>query len=146
VYVSNRDCWFLIDCRWLDAWAEYVQYTPPKNEVDGESDHTDGDRSISSPLAGTEDVGIENSQIEIEPVRPGPLSTRDLLMADGKTPLPDLRAKIDYRGVPSMVYCIFVELYGKDSSPEICRYVVDIYKIPVPEEKLVTIKLTAVVC
>ena len=146
VLVLCRDCWFLVDCRWLDAWAEYVQYIPPKMEDEGESsDNTDGDRSVSSPLDGTAESELRNSEPELEPALPGPISTRDLLSADGKTPLPNLTAKVDYRGVPSMVYCIFVELYGKDSSPEICRYLVDIYKAPVPEDKLVKIKLNAVV-
>eukprot|EP01036_Dinobryon_divergens_P031046 gene31046-40383_t len=114
-------------------------------EDEGESsDNTDGDRSVSSPLDGTAESELRNSEPELEPALPGPISTTDLLSADGKTPLPNLTAKVDYRGVPSMVYCIFVELYGKDSSPEICRYLVDIYKAPVPEDKLVKIKLNAV--
>lgn len=146
MYFMGRDCWFLIDCRWLDAWAEYVQYIPPKKEDEGEnSDNTDGDRSVSSPPTGTAESELRNSDKEIEPALPGPISTKDLLSEDGKTPLPNLTAKVDYRGVPSMVYCIFVELYGKDSSPDICRYLVDIYKAPVPDDKLVKIKLNAVV-
>ena len=132
-----------MDCRWLDAWAEYVQYAPPKKEDEGEIHSTN--RGGSACSAANTETELKDVETDIEPVMPGPISTRDLLSGDGKTPLPNLRAKVDYRGVPSMVYCIFVELYGKDSSPEICRYVVDIYKVPVPEDKLVKIKLNAVV-
>ena len=46
--------------------------------------------------------------------------------------------------VSPLVYHIFVELYGKDNSPEIIRYVVDIYKAPVPKERLVQMKFSAV--
>eukprot|EP01038_Epipyxis_sp_PR26KG_P008633 gene8633-11668_t len=72
---------------------------------------------------------------------PGVISSADLLV-NGQ-PRPGLKPKIDYRGVPPLVYYIFVELYGKDSSPEICRYVIDIYKLPVPIERLVDITLRA---
>ena len=57
---------------------------------------------------------------------PGPISSAALLDKDNK-PLPGLRARIDYRGVLPIVYFIFVRLYGKDKSPELPRYSVDIY-------------------
>lgn len=127
-----------MDCRWLEAWAEFAQYVPPtKKAAIPENDNTDGE--ISS--ASIHSVDLDDAP----PDPPGPVSTKDLFAADG-TLLPNLRAKIDYRGVPPMVYAIFVELYGKDSSPEICRYIVDIYKAAVPDDKLVKIKLNAVVC
>lgn len=101
----SKECFFLIDSDWLNAWAAFVN----------------GDE--------TEDP-------------PGPLSTAQLL--DSKqNPLPNLQAIRDYRGVPPIVYFIFVELYGKDSSPEIARYVVDIYKVPVSVAKMVNIQVTA---
>lgn len=58
--------------------------------------------------------------------------------------LPNLRIKIDYRCVSPMVYYIFIELYGRDSSPDICRYTLDIYGSEVPIDRLVSIKLKAV--
>lgn len=116
-----------MDCKWLNAWSEFVLSSAVKESA--ENDHTDEEISI-------EDTG---------PDSPGPVSTKDLLGPDGKTPLAGLIAKIDYRGVVPVVYFMFLELYGKDSSPEICRYLVDIYKAPVPDEKLVNIRLTAMV-
>mmetsp|Transcript_8705 Transcript_8705/g.12969 ORF Transcript_8705/g.12969 Transcript_8705/m.12969 type:complete len:369 (+) Transcript_8705:45-1151(+) len=121
----RKECWFIMDCKWLNAWSEFVLTSTTKEST--ENDHTD------------EEISID----ETGPDPPGPISTKDLLGPDGKTPLPDLKSKIDYRGVLPVVYFIFLELYGKDSSPEICRYLVDIYKAPVPDEKLVHIKLTA---
>lgn len=101
----TKECFFLIDSDWLNAWAAFVN----------------GDE--------TEDP-------------PGPLSTYGLLDAK-QNPLPNLQAVRDYRGVPPIVYFIFVELYGKDSSPEIARYMVDIYKVPVSVAKMVNIQVTA---
>lgn len=74
---------------------------------------------------------------------PNIISTRELL-DDDKKPLPRLQAKIDYRGLSPMVYHILVELYGKDSSPELPRYTIDIYKPEIPLEKLAAIKMTTV--
>lgn len=75
---------------------------------------------------------------------PGPVSTMDLL-DENKVPLKNLRAKIDYRGVSPMCYAVFVELYGKNRSPELCRYEVDIYKPEVPLERVAKIKRPSVV-
>jgi hypothetical protein len=41
-----------------------------------------------------------------------------------------------------MVYFIFVELYGKDTSLELTRYVLDIYKPSVAVDKLMAIYIT----
>ena len=104
----RKECWFLIDCEWLNAWAAFT--------------------------ATTED--------DVDP--PGPLSTRNLLDKD-HNPLPKLQAKIDYRGVSPLVYFIFLELYGreKDSSPDICRYNVDIYMPAAPVAGLVNMQRKA---
>jgi len=45
-----------------------------------------------------------------------------------------------------MVYFIFVELYGKDTSLELTRYVLDIYKPSVAVDKLMAIYITGKVC
>ena len=88
-----------------------------------------------------------------------------------QSPLEGLQSIVDYRGVSPLVYFIFVgewrkkicvvapflvdayssvtvtviviiELYGRDgSSPDICRYAVDIYLPAVPVEKLVNIQV-----
>lgn len=71
---------------------------------------------------------------------PGILSNKELL-DDNNNPLPNLKAIRDYRGVPPIVYFTFVELYGKDDSPEIARYEVDIYKPPVSIAKMVNIQV-----
>ena len=62
----------------------------------------------------------------------GVISSIGLLTRDKKKPLHELQPRIDYRAVVPVVYYIFVELYGRDESPEICRYTVDIYQPPVP--------------
>jgi hypothetical protein len=105
---SLSECWFLIDCRWLNEWHAFV-----KGGIDEE--------------------------------RPGPLSTRDLLDEKTKLPLPKLKKLIDYRAVTPMAYACFVELYGKDRSPELCRYEIDIYKPEIPLDRIVNIKRTVVV-
>jgi hypothetical protein len=100
----GRECWFLIDSDWLNAWSAFVN----GNELE-------------------------------EP--PGVVSTKNLLDSKGN-PLPNLKAIRDYRGVPPIVYFIFVELYGKDDSPELPRYEIDIYKPAVTIAKLVNIQVT----
>lgn len=100
----SRECWFLMDSDWLNAWSAFVN----------------------------------GSEVE-DP--PGPISCKGLLDDKGN-PLPNLKAIRDYRGVPPIVYFIFLELYGKDDSPELPRYVVDIYKTPVPVAKMVNIQVT----
>lgn len=101
----SKECFFLIDSDWLNAWAAFVN-------------------------------GDENED------PPGPMSTKQLL-DENKNPLPNLQAIRDYRGVSAIVYFIFLELYGKDDSPEIARYVIDIYKVPVSVAKMVNIQVTA---
>jgi hypothetical protein len=100
----SRECWFLVDSDWLNAWSAFVNGT-----------------AIEDP--------------------PGPLSTKELLDDKGN-PAPNLKAIRDYRGVPPIVYFIFLELYGKDDSPEIARYEIDIYKSPVTVAKMVNIQVT----
>ena len=105
--LSDRECWFLIDSKWLNAWSSFV-----------------------------------NDPDEDEP--PGPLSTSQLL-DDNKVPLEGLHTPIDYRAVTPMIYHIFLELYGSDGSPELPRYLIDIYKLPVPIDKVTKIKTKALV-
>ena len=81
---------------------------------------------------------------EHEP-EPGPISSKDLLNPKTQEPLPGLRPIIDYRGISATVFYILVELHGKDASPDICRYLVDIYKAPVDVDRLVNIKFKAMV-
>ena len=40
-------------------------------------------------------------------------------------------------GVPSTVYWIFHELYGSDGSEPLCRYVVDMYQLPVTDTDMI---------
>lgn len=75
---------------------------------------------------------------------PGPISSKELLN-EKKEPLPGLKEKIDYRGVPPIVYFILIEFHGRDSSPDICRFSVDIYAPQIPIERTVNSKLKAVV-
>lgn len=73
---------------------------------------------------------------------PGPVTSKQLLGTDG-IPIVSLKEKIDYRGVTPLIYFIFLNLYGHDGSPHIPRYVVDIYKHPVPVARLVDIQYLA---
>jgi hypothetical protein len=71
----------------------------------------------------------------LEP-EPGPVTTKSLFDETGVL-LPNLRSRIDYRGVNPLVYQIFIQLYGKEkNSVEITRYLVDIYGIPVEDAHL----------
>jgi hypothetical protein len=101
-----NECWFLIDCTWLNAWLAFI--------------HTE------------------------EGELPGPISSKDLLDEKGN-PLKDLKAKVDYRGLSPTAYFILKTLHGSDGSPDLPRYHIDIYKPPVPIERLVTIQMNAVV-
>ena len=81
---------------------------------------------------------------ELDEEPPGPVTTKELL-DEKNNPLPNLRPKIDYRGVSPMAYACFVELYGKDRSPELLRYKVDIYQREIPLDRQVNIKKPCVV-
>ncbi len=76
---------------------------------------------------------------------PGVVSSEDLLDVAGE-PLQGLKPRIDYRGVTPMVYHILSRLYGRDHSPDLCRYTIDIYEPPVPPDRIVKASYRAVVC
>lgn len=118
--ITRKECWYLMDAQWLNAWAAFA------SSVDRE-----GKRK--------EDTELEVGE-GISP--PGPVTSKDLLDGEGK-PLAGLRSRIDYRGVPPIVFFIFCELYGRDQSPELCRYTVDIYQRALPVERLVDIQYKA---
>jgi uncharacterized membrane protein YgcG len=94
----GRECWYLIDSKWLNQWAAFC-----------------------------------NSEDEEPPYH---ISSKELLDEKGE-PLPGLKAKIDYRGVVPMVFFILVELHGRDNSPEIMRYKVDIYAPPLTIDRII---------
>lgn len=73
---------------------------------------------------------------------PGKLSSFALVDKSGK-PLPNLKAKVDYRGVIPIVYFIFIALHGWDRSPHVCRYKIDITAPPVPIDKVFDIQYGA---
>ena len=58
---------------------------------------------------------------------PDKISNLNLYQLDGRTIRRRLLPKKDYRGVRAVIWYIFVELYGKDDAPEICRYSMNIY-------------------
>ena len=118
----REDCWFLMDAQWVARWMEYTK----------------------PGLLSEEE---QEAMAELPPA-PGPVSSRRLLETDvaptsGGVPLSGLHSVTDYRGVPSLVYFAFVELHGKDASPEIARYAVDIYRPAVPIERLMPIRFRA---
>lgn len=114
----RKDCWYLMDSRWLKAWALYAA-------------------AGTAAVAEEEDVGgpVSFSQTPA----PGPVSSLALLGPDGCGPRAGLQPAVDYRGVPSLVYFCFTELHGRDRSPEFPRHDVDIYKPAVRPERLVPI-------
>lgn len=58
----RKECWFLVDSRWLNQWAAFV---------------TDLDNARTEP--GTCPVGAINGDLGVPEGEPGPLSTRDLV-------------------------------------------------------------------
>uniref|UniRef100_A0A7S2DAT7 DUSP domain-containing protein n=1 Tax=Octactis speculum TaxID=3111310 RepID=A0A7S2DAT7_9STRA len=66
---------------------------------------------------------------KVEP--PDRISNLNLYEEGGQKLKPNLQAVKDYRGVSATVWYIFVELYGSDNAPEICRYTVNIDDPPV---------------
>jgi len=73
---------------------------------------------------------------------PDKISTQALFDENGKL-LKNLQCKIDYRAVPPLVYFIFVNLYGRDKSPEIARYLIDIYGIDVELSLAIKVRYAA---
>ncbi|CAM9577303.1 unnamed protein product [Ascophyllum nodosum] len=65
---------------------------------------------------------------------PGRISNEALVQDDLKTPVEGLVAKVDYRGVNPSVWFLYVEMYGKDSAQNLCRYVIDLYEAEVPHK------------
>ena len=60
---------------------------------------------------------------------PGPVANLGLFAdLQGRQLRPDLEPKRDYRGLAPLMWFIFVELYGKDPAPALCRYAVDVYQ------------------
>ena len=161
----RKECWYLIDANWLNQWAQFVdiekqdRLQKEREEKEKqkeerrklrqqrweEADISDDEYSDedSSDEEGDEDeteLFYDPEQDDVE--EPGVLSTAELLDEKGK-PLAGLTAKIDYRGVPSTSYFCFKELYGSDKSPDLPRYVVDIYKPSVGLDRLVPIQMKA---
>lgn len=145
---GRYQCWFIIDSKWLNAWSEFVNSpTPAEHDDDDDDDDNanDDDDDDNSAVAVKRREKKKQREKEIAEAvdPPGKLTTHYLYNDDYSELLPGLKTRIDYRGVAPVVYYIFLELYGKDDSPEICRYVVDIYNAPVSVDKLVNIKLKA---
>jgi len=134
----REDCWFLMDAQWIAKWMLYVQAGLTAAETTGQSDAAEAMTTTTTTTA--EPLPL--------PPAPGPVSSSRLLDLDvaptsAPLPLPGLHAVNDYRGVPSLVYFAFVELHGKDGSPELARYAVDIYMPAVPIERLMPIRYRA---
>lgn len=132
---TSEECWFMIDASWLNRWSEFVN--DPDNEDPPGPMSTKDLLCDAATLNASSSSSAAGDQPHVKPVfTKGP---------GLKVPIPGLQPRIDYRAVPPMVYFILVELYGRDSAPDICRYSVDIYKPEVPVDRLVNIKLKAVV-
>ena len=99
--------------------------------------------TIHSTVSDTTRLDAEAEEEE-DNTPPGPLSSVNLVDEHGKPIIPNLQVKKDYRGVPAITYWVFVELYGKDDTPALPRYEVDIYKPEVPVGRLVNIQFKAI--
>lgn len=135
-----------MDAKWLNAWSSFVagEVDDPPGPVSSAElfvpilESTNNEASHDSEK-GEESKGEEKETKKYKPfVRVTPAVPYSKL-------LPGLRPKIDYRAVPPVVFYLFVELHGKDNSPELCRYVIDIYKYAIPVEDLINIQYTAMV-
>ncbi len=116
------------------------------SSVSSMDDSTRSTDSLNSSIHSVESNASEldrEAEEEEDNEPPGPISSKNLVTQDGKPIMADLKAKRDYRGVPAITYWVFVELYGKDKSPDIPRYEVDIYKPEVPVGRLVDIQFKA---
>eukprot|EP00752_Nemacystus_decipiens_P014594 g12996.t1 len=89
----RRECWFIVDTKWLQSWAKFVRGEGPP---------------------------------------PGRISNEALVKDDLKTPVDGLVSRVDYRGVNPAVWFLYLEMYGKDSAQDLCRYVIDLYEAEVP--------------
>ena len=162
----RKECWYLIDATWLNQWAQFVdierqdrlqkereEKAKQKEErrrlrqqrwEEADISDDEGSEGFSSSDEEEDEDEIElfydPEQDDVE--EPGVLSTAELMDGEGK-PLPGLTAKIDYRGIPCTSYYCFKELYGKDKSADLPRYVVDIYKPSVAVDRLVPIQMKA---
>jgi len=138
VDIRRQDCWFLMDSQWIQRWMLYTQPGLAADEAKQEGDEKVDDN---------EGEGGDELEEELTP-SPGPVSSARLIepgLAPTSAPvvLRNLQPVVDYRGVPSFVYFTFVELHGKDSSPELARYHVDIYKPQLPIERVIPIRYRA---
>lgn len=114
--------------------------------LDDSTRSTDTTGSLDSSVHSLESNASELDRLaeeEEDNVPPGPISSKNLVNDKGKPLISDLRPIRDYRGVPATTYWVFIELYGKDESPDIPRYEVDIYKPEVPTGRLVNIQFKA---
>lgn len=129
-----KECWFLVDSDWLNKWSAFVN--------GGEAEDSPGVLSTRGmSTQPSHEKGTHKYRRPIHKPKHNLFVILELLDAQDN-PLMNLNPIRDYRGVPPVVYFIFLELYGKDSSPELCRYQIDIYKPPVSVAKLVNIQLT----
>jgi len=118
--IPRKECWYLIDSKWLNQWTKYV---------------------LSTSISTNDDDDNDDEVEEVDP--PGLLTTEHLHDEHGKLLL-NLQPNLDYRGVTPLVYYIFTELYGRakvdKTSPELTRYQCDIYKIPVTTVDMLKIR------
>jgi hypothetical protein len=107
----RRECWFLVSAAWMKEWVTYMDM--PKS-------YPVGGGGVSSKS--------KKGQAAAPMAAPGPISNLSLYAdPDGKKLKDELMPKRDYRGVNPTLWFIFVELYGKDKAPELCRYTMDAY-------------------
>lgn len=125
----RKECWYIIDSKWLNQWTKYVLHKSTIN-----------DTNCSTDKNSKNDV---DNELDDEVSPPGLLTTEDLHDENGELLL-NLQPNLDYRGVRPLIYYIFVELYGRKEitkrNPELTRYQCDIYKIPVTTVDMLKIR------
>ncbi len=161
--VPRQECWFLVDSKWLNQWAKFVHLPDHVKKIMESKQgseiksislskhssrgirNTTGSDTMDSSSSNTsqESRHLSKEEDDEDNELPGPISSKELVDENGIPLIADLQVSRDYRGVPAVSYFCFVELYGKDNSPDIPRYQVDIYKPVVPVARLVNIQFKA---
>ena len=143
---SRTECWYIMDCSWLDDWTSFIDgktSIPPSPIstiylINQENKKNNRNNNIQSESKSDESIGMNSSSSNsITSSSSGSSSINNSNNKRNKKENVVLRnnleAKVDYRCVPPLVYFVLREIYGSDGSPEICRYIVDIYSKPVSD-------------
>lgn len=101
---SRRECWFIMDSRWLNKWGAFVTPAVTHRIREGKIHIRGDDDSSEEEEINDDDDDVEGSHDRTSGVHddddvpePGPVTNLELLAEDKKTPLQNLEPTIDYR-------------------------------------------------